>query len=494
MSDNLMIVKYPQLKDEWDHEKNKGRKDRKGNLIDDITKITCGNNTKYAWKCPDCGYERETCPNERTKKGKYHGCKECFRKKTPEVEAHLAERERLKAEQKEINPNTSHMITGDNTENYIIKLLQSMGYEEIDNLGRYKAQADISLVYNEVTYFLQVKNLYPREKDPVQVVEASEPTNETTLVQVEEQSELKKKPRKPRKSKKTLVKTVEQSELTIEEQSEPIKKPQKRKYKKNYKDLYSMHYTKGYPDNMLILMANTEQTLFAAAPAGRFTSNPDFKYKVDSTSIFRDILFIDVELFKNKIKEFLPSSCTELTFKGEDNKFKLKYESVQRFITFCKQHGISYVRNLDSKALHDGTINNKKIKLKYKSLNVENRNTYSISTSKSGGSVNGKPITIPLEIEDIDYIIAEIGSDDYNEDHMSPTKYHGQFCFMSKELLLEKQVLKTADTPGKTAIPILPPDYMNKYLYKKDQEKRDKPTEEDWSTQYWNKIPEEFLI
>jgi hypothetical protein len=473
-----MIVKYPQLANEWDKEKNKGI---------DITKITCGNNTKYYWKCPepDCGYERMTCPNERTKKNKYHGCIKCLRKKSPEVLAHLAAREKLKAEQNEINLNTSHMITGDNTENYIIKLLQSMGYEEIANLGRYRAQADISLVYNQVTYFLQVKNLFSKEKVPVTNVEESELT-------YEQASEPKKK---PRKSKKAIVKSVEQPKLIqVEEQSEATKKPIKRKYIKNNKGVYSMHHTPGYPPNMLILMVNNDHTLFSVAPAGRFTSNPDFKYTVDSKSIYRDILFIDVELFKNRIKESLPLSCTELTFKEVNNNFKLKYESVQRFIAFCEQHGISYVRNLESKSFHDGTINNKKIKLRYKSLNEVDKNTYAISTSKGAGSVNGRSISIPLEIEDIDYIIAEIGSDDYNEDHMSPTKYHGQFCFISKELLMERQVFKTADTPGKTAISILPPDYMNKYLYKKDQNKREFPMEEDWSTQYWNKIPEEFLI
>ncbi|MBE5969708.1 MAG: hypothetical protein E7242_05690 [Lachnospiraceae bacterium] len=60
---------YPDAVKEWNCEKN-------GNIKPN--EISCGSNTKYWWKCPECGYEYQASPNSRKRKdGSLSKCKYC---------------------------------------------------------------------------------------------------------------------------------------------------------------------------------------------------------------------------------------------------------------------------------------------------------------------------------------------------------------------------------------------------------------------------------
>lgn len=417
-----LIQRYSIFIDQWDYERNDP------NI--DITTILCGCNTKYHWICGKCRCRWFACPNDRTKKDKYHGCKQCYiesRRKNSksQVEEHNATRE-LKITNGTLE--SQNQDTGDDTENYMVDLLSSMNiYDNVENIGNYGAEADICIVLNQVTYYLQVKTMTDRGND-----------------------------------------------------------------------VYSVHSNNRYPPNMIMLVVNTQRNRFAVTFANGLTRTTDLVYGYEF-SIYRDIMFTDVEEAKNKIIELVPNSCTQLTFSDKSN--KLRYESLQRFVAFCVQNNIPYIRNITSEP-YDGTINGKKIKIKYHSKPEKDKNTYSIAFAKHNGRLNGTTQKKSVELGDIDFIIIEIGGDRDGD----KTKYHNQFLFLSEQTLIDQGIIKTNTNEGKKVISILPPDDItkkeniikeqlkNKQIIKRTAETKIRNIKPHWETPYWNKIPQEFLI
>ncbi len=68
MKEGGLFDKYPELYKSWNYEKNQGI---------DKNDIAAGSPKRYWWKCPDCGYEWEASPNNRTRGGSVSGCPKC---------------------------------------------------------------------------------------------------------------------------------------------------------------------------------------------------------------------------------------------------------------------------------------------------------------------------------------------------------------------------------------------------------------------------------
>lgn len=63
-----LFERYPELLASWNYERNKDI-----NPLD----ISAGSPKRYWWKCPDCTYEWESSPNNRTHGGRVRGCPKC---------------------------------------------------------------------------------------------------------------------------------------------------------------------------------------------------------------------------------------------------------------------------------------------------------------------------------------------------------------------------------------------------------------------------------
>lgn len=89
------------------------------------------------------------------------GCKKCYIDSIRFQDEILVNNH--KKEYKQIK-NTA--LIGDESENYITDLLESMQcYENIKNIGNLSADADISVSLNAITYYIQVKTMVYLDKD-----------------------------------------------------------------------------------------------------------------------------------------------------------------------------------------------------------------------------------------------------------------------------------------------------------------------------------------
>lgn len=68
MKEGGLFDKYPELYKSWNYERNQDI---------DMNDIAAGTGKRYWWKCPDCGYEWEASPNNRTRGGIVSGCPKC---------------------------------------------------------------------------------------------------------------------------------------------------------------------------------------------------------------------------------------------------------------------------------------------------------------------------------------------------------------------------------------------------------------------------------
>ena len=234
------------------------------------------------------------------------------------------------------------------------------------------------------------------------------------------------------------------------------------------KDIYTASDLNQYPDNMLIIMINSKRDRFALEFSKNISVNKlslTFSYE---KSKYKDIMYTDIDKFKQKLKQSVMLSSQKLEFSNVYN--KLEYEMLQRFEIFCIKNNIKYLRNLTNCEASDGTINEYKFQAKHVSLS--RRNYYQIPTNKSGGELNGKRIAKPYEVNDFDYIIIEVGGIINDE-----LKYHNNFCIIPKSILIEQKIFGSDTCKGKTTIGICPPDYESNH----------------WSKFYWNNIPKELM-
>jgi hypothetical protein len=232
------------------------------------------------------------------------------------------------------------------------------------------------------------------------------------------------------------------------------------------KDLYYLTYETKYPDDMLIVMVNQQRTRFAL----EFAKNIKVKrlsltYDTIRTK-YADIMFTDVEEFREKLIELIPLSTTENTI----GKSILKeIEMLQRFENFCNNHNITYMRNETNGNTIDGYINGYSFQAKFRNKRKKKvtQETYSIDSCKSAGLLNGKHIKKNYESGEFDFFIVELGGSEKD-----PDKYKGNFCIIPAKILIEQEIFKTSECKGKKAFYICPPDY-------------DKP---HWSKDLWNNI------
>lgn len=68
LKNGSLFERYPELLKSWNYEKNKDV---------DMNDIATGTGKKYWWMCPDCGYEWEASPNNRTHGKHVRGCPKC---------------------------------------------------------------------------------------------------------------------------------------------------------------------------------------------------------------------------------------------------------------------------------------------------------------------------------------------------------------------------------------------------------------------------------
>lgn len=68
MNGGGLFEKYPELLKSWNYNMNKGI---------DINDISSGSSKRYWWKCPECNYEWEASPNNRTHGGRVRNCPKC---------------------------------------------------------------------------------------------------------------------------------------------------------------------------------------------------------------------------------------------------------------------------------------------------------------------------------------------------------------------------------------------------------------------------------
>lgn len=225
----------------------------------------------------------------------------------------------------------------------------------------------------------------------------------------------------------------------------------------------------GYPDNMLIIMVSEQRTRFALEFAGNIkTSMLSLRFN-SLRSKYAHIMYKNIDIFKNKLKELIVESCQEITF--SKNIFK-EFLMLKRFETFCIKNNITYIRNATNSTAVDGTINGFRFQAKFASLNKPNCLNYGISSYKSYGHLNGQHIASSYKVGDFDYMIMEIGGIK-NDEH----KYENNFCIIPEKNLIDQNILKSDTCKGKTSFMICPPDYIRNH----------------WSKKFWNNIPESLL-
>lgn len=126
-----------------------------------------------------------------------------------------------------------------------------------------------------------------------------------------------------------------------------------------------------YPNNMLIVMINNKRDRYALEFAGNIKVKRLCLTFDHIDSIYKDIMFTDIEKFKSKLKELISLSYNVLEFTSESN--QKEYDMLKRFEQFCVKNNIKYLRNLTNGEASDGTINGYKFQAKYVSLNTSNR-------------------------------------------------------------------------------------------------------------------------
>ena len=219
-----------------------------------------------------------------------------------------------------------------------------------------------------------------------------------------------------------------------------------------------------YPETMLIIMTNSEHTHFALDFAGNIkVKRLSLVYNYQKSK-YKNIMFKDINIFVSTLLELIPKSCNFDSISDSNNKELI---SLLRLKQFCLNNNIEYKRNVTNGNTIDCYINNLRCQHKFVSKNETSQLTYNISSTKSCGRLNGKKITRNYEENDFDIMIVEVGGiNDY------PNKYEGNFCIISKNVLIEQQILKTETCIGKKGFCISPPDYIKNH----------------WSKKYWNNI------
>lgn len=235
---------------------------------------------------------------------------------------------------------------------------------------------------------------------------------------------------------------------------------------------YCVNMRSHYPDNMLIIMVDKERRHFAIDYAGNIKPavlHLSFK-ECNVNSKYKNIMFTDINQFKNKIKELMVKSCTQIKFSGAIYK---EFLMMQRLETFCVTNNINYIRNTTNGNVIDGNINKYRFQAKFVSTNQPTSCTYPVTFSRNYGRLNGQEICAAYNVGDFDFAIIEVGGTPTDEH-----KYENNFCIIPEKVLIDQNILRSDTCEGKKSFMICPPDYIH----------------EHWSKKYWNNIHAELCF
>jgi hypothetical protein len=136
-----------------------------------------------------------------------------------------------------------------------------------------------------------------------------------------------------------------------------------------------------------------------------------------------------------------------------------------RLESACKGQNMSFRRNDTNSDTIDLFINDIPGQAKYCGTS---NTTFSVTTAKSAGILNGKQVFRPYAASDpFEFLIVEVGG---RKDHID--KYHGSFCIIPKSALIIKEILPSPTTCGRVCTGVCAPDYHKDH----------------WTKQYWNRF------
>jgi hypothetical protein len=128
-------------------------------------------------------------------------------------------------------------------------------------------------------------------------------------------------------------------------------------------------------------------------------------------------------------------------------------ESIERFVSLCKQFSLEFIPSESNADMSDGIINGKKIQLKFRSTQATNRRYYQTNMLRSHGRTVAD--RTPYEKGNNDFYIFEVGGPKDN-----PKRYFNNFLIIPEDKLIEEGIIKTEHQKGKTFIQIYPFDYL----------------------------------
>lgn len=154
--DTLLVLKYPEIKEQWDFEKN---------VHVDINKITYGSHIVLHWICSE-GHHYEQSPAVRTHGGRLNGCIVCY-DESRRIHDKVLVDDLIRNKTLQTNSGMIKRTTiqiGDDSEEYIVNLLKATGlYRDVVRIGYIAGDADIVVYDNSNNMrFIQVKTLSPK--------------------------------------------------------------------------------------------------------------------------------------------------------------------------------------------------------------------------------------------------------------------------------------------------------------------------------------------
>ena len=212
---------------------------------------------------------------------------------------------------------------------------------------------------------------------------------------------------------------------------------------------YKVNNVTGYPDDMLVVCLNDERQVGALFTGQDTKDRPGAGMVLSYGPGKKTSYYSQFRVEWSKFEEQLLSRCrTSTVVEDPDslisrNNLKEK-KMIDRFAEFCLKMRYAFVRS-DMSSTHDGTVDGKKVQLKYCSRPY-NGYCYRVHLTKHDGGRK----TQPYAKGDNDYYVFEVGS------------HEGKFLIVREGFLITKGFLRTEHQLGKKALNVYPPGYEAK--------------------------------
>lgn len=203
-----------------------------------------------------------------------------------------------------------------------------------------------------------------------------------------------------------------------------------------------------YTSDTLIVLVNKDKNKFGLIFYGDCPKTGiTLTFRNQEKSKYKDNMFIDFNLFKEKLIGMMKSSVEYI--ENISHTTAKEKDSINRLKSICDEKKLNFKMSDTFTSVFDCYINNKKIQCR--SSNQKHGLQYSFSMSKSGSNENFKHTRIKYSVnDDIDFFVFEIIS------------YPGNFYIIPKLKLIEEKVISSNSTDGKWSIQIPPIGYTNK--------------------------------